>query len=122
MLEDSKNEIQNRLDKENRKLSKIEQNIGDIVKHGDINPFDFNDIDQPDHENILNEFVDIAENTKTKNDRTLVFDVIVDSQRDDFPFILHGEFIFNDGERFQVNRFYKEINQLTKSIEKMIDR
>ena len=52
---------------------------------------------------------------------TQVFDVILDSQRGNYPFILKGEFIFNNGEPFQVNRFYKDSDQLTKSIEKMFD-
>ena len=47
---------------------------------------------------------------------------MLDSQRDIYPFILNGKFIFNDGEPFQVVRFfYKDSDQLTKSIEKMID-
>ena len=48
--------------------------------------------------------------------------MIVDSQRDNYPFILNGEFIINDGEPFQVNRFYKDYKQITKSIEKMIEK
>ena len=32
-----------------------------------------------------------------------------------------GEIIINDGEPFQVNRFIKGSNQITNSIEKMID-
>ena len=82
MLEVSKNEVQNRLDIENQSLSIIEQNIGDIKNYGDINPFDFNVTDQYDDEIILNEILDIVENNKTKYDRTLVFDVLLDIQRD----------------------------------------
>ena len=48
MLEDSKDEIQNRLDIENHNLLNKEQIFRDIEKYGDINPFDFNDIDQQD--------------------------------------------------------------------------
>ena len=36
--------------------------------------------------------------------------------------VFNGEFLINDGEPFQVNRFYKGSNQLTKSMEKMIDK
>ena len=35
---------------------------------------------------------------------------------------MNGEFILNDGEHFQVNRFCKDSVQLTKSIEKKIDK
>ena len=52
VLRDSKNEIQNRLAIESRKLSIVEQKSGDIEKYGDINPFDFNNINQLDNEKI----------------------------------------------------------------------
>ena len=66
----------------------------------------------------------MAENNETKWDRTPVFDVILDSQREKYPFILNGEFINNDGEPFQLKGFYKDSNQfqLILSIEKIIDR
>ena len=48
--------------------------------------------------------------------------MIVDNQRDKYPFIWNCEFIINDGEPFQVNRFYKDFDQLKKSIEKVIDK
>ena len=47
---------------------------------------------------------------------------MLDSQRDSYPFTLSGEFNINDGEPFQVNRFHKDSEQLSKSIEKMIDK
>ena len=51
-----------------------------------------------------------------------MFDVILDTQRDKYPFIMNGELYINDGEPFQVNSYYKDSNPLTKSIEKMIDK
>ena len=45
-----------------------------------------------------------------------------DSQRENYPYILNGELINNDGELFQVSRIYKHSDQLTKSIEKLIDK
>ena len=122
MLEDSKNEIQNRLDMENQKLLNIQQKSGDTENYAETNHFDFNDINQDDDEINLNEFLDLAENNKTKFDRAPVFDVILDSQRDKYPFFLNCEFMINDGEPFQVIRFYKESDQLTKSFEKLIDK
>ena len=107
MLEDSKNEIQNILDIENQTSSFIQQKHRDIEKYGDINPFDSNnDTNQKDEEFIPNDFLDLAEINKTKYERTLVFDVIVDSQRFISPFMLNGKFNINDGEPFQVNRTY----------------
>ena len=35
---------------------------------------------------------------------------------------MNGEFIINDGEPFQVDSFYKDSDQLLKSIEKTIDK
>ena len=66
--------------------------------------------------------MDLAEDNKTKYHRIPVIHLILDNQRDKKAFILNGEFIINDGERFQVDRFYKDSEQLTKSIEKMIDK
>ena len=103
-------------------MSYIQQKNRDFEKEGDVNQFDFNNIDQHSDENNLNQFFDLFENSKTKYDRTPIFDVIVDSQRDDFPFTLNVEFNVNDGEPFQVNRFYKDSNQLTNSIEKRINK
>ena len=80
MLEDSEGEIQNRLDIENEKLSKIQQKIRDIKNYGEINPFDFSDTNEQDDEISLNEFLDLAENNKIKNYRIPVFDLILDSQ------------------------------------------
>ena len=108
VLEYSKMEIQNRLEIENQNLSNIEQNIRDIEKYGDTNPFDFNDIDQQNDEINLNDFFDLAGIIKTKDDRTPVFDAIFVSQRYIYPFILNGEFIINDGAPFQGNRFHKD--------------
>ena len=71
----------------------IQQKIRDIVKYGELNPFDFGDINQQDDDFNLNEFLDLAENNKTKYYRTPIFDIILDSQRDKYPFILNGEFI-----------------------------
>ena len=122
VLEDSKKEIQKRLDIENENLSNIELEIRDFKNYGEINPFDFSDTNQQDDEINLNEFLGLPENNKTKYYRIPVFDLILDSQRDKYPFKINGEFIINDGEPFQFNRFYKDSEQRTKSIEKMIDK
>ena len=79
MLEDSKNEIQNRLDIENQKLSNIQQKIRNFEKYGDINPFDFNKAIQQDDEINVNEFLDLDENNKTRYYRTTIFDLFLDS-------------------------------------------
>ena len=79
-------------------------------------------MNQQDNGIKLNEFLDLAENDKTNYDGTAVFDVIVDGQRYKCPFLLVGEFNINDGEPFRVSITYKDSDELTKSIEKMIDK
>ena len=75
-------------------------------------------MNQDDDEINLNDFLDLAENIKRKYYRTPVFDPILHSQREKYPFILNGEFFFNDGELYQVDRFYKYSDQSTNSNEK----
>ena len=50
------------------------------------------------------------------------FDVIDDAGKDKNPFILNGEIKINGEERSLTYRFYKDVEQLTKAIEKMIDK
>ena len=66
LSKDSEHELQNRLDSESQKLSNIQQNFRDIRNNGEINLFDFSDIEQGVDEVFLNEFLDKAENSKTK--------------------------------------------------------
>ena len=67
ILEGSKNKIQNILDMENQKMSIIQQKIRKIRKYGEINSFDFNEVNQHDDEININEFLDLAENKKKQN-------------------------------------------------------
>ena len=91
---DSKKEILERLEIENPKLVQFQQKIRDfkntVIYDNEINP---------------NEFLDLAENNKTKYYRTPIFDLILDSQRVRYLFTLKVDIIINDGEPFKVNRF-----------------
>ena len=107
LLEDSKTEIQNGLGIENRKLTNIQQKHRDIKENGEKNPLDFNDIDQQDDDIIQNKFLDLAENIRTKFLTTPIFDLILDSRRDKYPFMLNGDFIFNDVNLFKLIDFTK---------------
>ena len=76
--------MQNRLDVDKERLSKIQQNLRDIGQFGEMNPFDFSDFKKEENEININEFSDIAENNKTKHNRTPIFEVITHHFRDIF--------------------------------------
>ena len=65
-------------------------------------PFDFSNIKQEYNDNNLNKFLDIDEINKTKYNRTPVFEVVIDTRRDNFPFIINGELFISDGEPLQI--------------------
>ena len=50
-----------------------------------------------------------------------LFDGITDANRGNYPFILKGFIEINNGELSQINGFYKDADQLAKSLEKMTD-
>ena len=121
IFKDSKDEIQNRLDIENQKLSNIQQKIRDIRKYGEINAFDFHDIPQ-DIKIDLNKFLNIAAKNVVVYENDQIFDVITDASRDNYPFILKGYIKINDGELSQINRFDKIVEQRAQSIEEIVDK
>ena len=118
---DFKNELQTRLDNENKNLSNLKEQIRGIRKHGQTNPFDFTDISK-DNDIDLKQFFDIAENNITFYENEPRFNVITDAGKDKYPFILKGYTTINDSEPVEINRFYKDVDQLRKSIEKMVDK
>ena len=67
-----------------------------------VNEIDI-EINQQANEVNLNAFSALAKNNKTKFNRTLVADVILDRQRDKYLFMLKSEFIITDGAPLQVN-------------------
>ena len=55
------------------------------------------------------EFLDIAESNKTKFNRTLIFDDIIDSHKYSFAFSVNGEFNINDSEPQAGNGFCEKL-------------
>ena len=51
-----------------------------------------------------------------------MFNVITDAGKDKYAFILKSHTTINHGEPVEINRFSKDINQLTISVEKMVDK
>ena len=66
--------------------------------------------------------MNIAENNITFYENEPIFNIITDAGKDKYPFILKCYTKINDGELLVIKRFYKDIDQLTKSIEKIVDK
>ena len=111
VLTDSRNELQTRLVTENKKLINLKQQVRDIRKHGETNPFNFHNT-LKDDEIDLAKFFNITEKSITLYENEPIFNVITDAGKDEY----------NDGEPVEFNRFFKNLDQLPKSIEKVVDK
>ena len=67
-------------------------------------------------------FINIAENIITPYENEPMLNVIADAGKDNYLFIVKGPNTINDGEPVEINRSYKNTDQLTKSIEKVVDK
>ena len=108
ILEDGISEIENRFVVRNNELNNVNQQIRDIRKNNELNPFDFTDICK-DEDIDLKQFLDIAENSVVLYENEPIFNVIVDARKDKYPFILKGIIKFNGEEISQTNQFYKDV-------------
>ena len=121
VLINSKSESEKDLIPKNNELTIIKDRFRDVRKNGEINPFDFHDIPQ-DNEIDSNNFLNIAENIVVVYENDQIFEVTTDAIRDDTPSILKSYLKINDGDRSQINRFYKDVDQTSESIDKMVDK
>ena len=103
-------------------MSNIQQSFRDITRYGEQNLFDLSDFKQEDNEINLNDFLDTAKNKNKRKIREPVIEVLINSRRDVFPFLLNRELNFNDEEQQIVIRFTKNSDEKAKSIEEMIDK
>ena len=117
VLNDSKNELNTRLQNKIIELNNINQRIRDIKQYGGPNPFDFHDIEQ-DNEIDLKKFLDITENNVVIFENDSIYQVFKNI-KDGYPFILKGEIRINDNDPSMINAFFKEAEQLDKRIEKI---
>ena len=117
VLNDSKNELNTRLQKKIIELNNINQRIRDIKQYGGPNPFDFHDIEQ-DIEIDLKKFLDITENNVVIFENDSIYEVLKNI-KDGYPFILKGEIRINDNDPSMINAFFKDAEQLDKRIEKI---
>ena len=94
--------------------------IRSIRKHGQKNLFNFYN-NLIDDEIDSGKFINIAENNITLCENEPIFNVETNAGKNNYPFILEGYTTINYAEPVEINRFFKDIDQLTKSIEKMVD-
>ena len=117
VLNDSKNELNTRLQNKIIELNDVNQRIRDIEQNGETNPFDFSDIKQDD-EVDLKKFLDIVEHNVVIFENDSIHEVFKNI-KDGYPFILKGEFRINDNDPSTINAFFKDGEQLDKRIEKI---
>ena len=120
VLNDSKNELNDRLQNKIIELNNINQKIRDIKRYGETNPFDFSDIKQDD-EIDLKKFLDIVEHNVVIFENDSIHEVFK-SIEDGYPFILKGEIRISDNDPSAINAFFKDSDQLDKRIEKINDK
>ena len=70
----------------------------------------------------VKQILDIARNNVILYRNDQVFIVIVDAGKDKYPFFLKAEFKTNGEEKSLTIRFFKEVEHITKGIEKMTDK
>ena len=119
-LNDSKNELNTRLQNKIIELNNVNQKNRDIEKYGETNPFDFSDIKQ-DGEIDLKKFIDIVEHNVVVCENDSIHEVFKNI-KDGYPFILKGEIRINDNDPSTINAFFKDGEQLDKRIEKINDK
>ena len=108
VLIDFKNKLKTTLDIENNNLFNLKEQIGDIGKPGQTNPFNIYNTLKPD-ETDLDKFINIAGNNITIYENEPIFRVITDAGKDNYPFILKGNTTVNDGEPVEINCFQKTL-------------
>ena len=100
---DSKNELNTRLQNKIIELNNINQRIRDVEQYGETNPFDFSDIKQ-DGEIDLKKFLDIVEHNVVIFENDSIYEVFKNI-KDGYPFILKGEIRINDNDPCKINAF-----------------
>ena len=120
VLNDSKNELNARLQNKIIELNIVNQRIRDIEQYVETNPFVFSDKKQDD-EIDLKKFLDIVEHNVVLLEKDSIHEVFKNI-KDGYPFILKGESRINDNDPSTINAFFKDGEQLDKRIEKINDK
>ena len=120
VLNDSKNELNTRLQNKIIELNIVNQRIRDIEQYVETNPFVFSDNKQDD-EIDLKKFLDIVEHNVVILEKDSIHEVFKNI-KDGYPFILKGESRINDNDPSTINAFFEDVEQLDKKIEKINDK
>ena len=120
VLNDSKNEINTRLQNKIIEINNVNQRFRDTKQYGETNPLDFSDIKQDD-EIDLKKFLDIVEHNVVIFENDSIHEDFKNIE-DGYPFLLKGEIRINDNDPSAINAFFKDGDQLDKSIEKINDK
>ena len=120
VLNDSKNELNTRLQNKRIELNNVNQRIRDIRQYGETNPFDFSDIKQDD-EIDLEKFLYNVEHNVVIFENDSIHEVFKNI-KDGYPFIIKSEIRINDNDPSTINAFFKDGEQLDKRIEKINDK
>ena len=120
VLNDSKNELNTRLQNKIIKLNNVNQRFRDIEQYGETSPFDFSDIKQ-DGEIDLKKFLDIVQQNVVIFENDSIHEVFKNI-KDGYPFMLKGEIRINDNDPSTINAFFKDGEQIDKRVEKINDK
>ena len=120
VLNDSKNELNTRLQNKIIKLNNVSQRFRDIEQYGETSPFDFSDIKQ-DGEIDLKKFLDIVQQNVVIFENDSIHEVFKNI-KDGYPFMLKGEIRINDNDPSTINAFFKDGEQIDKRVEKINDK
>ena len=105
-LNDSKNQLNIRLQNKIFELNNVNKRIGIFEQYGETNPFDFSDIKQDD-EIDLKKFLDIVEHNVVIFENDSIYEVYKNI-KDGYPFILGGEIRRNFNDLSTTNAFFKD--------------
>ena len=131
-LKNSKTDLRNKIDALNQIISHIEEAKGEVkLKIKQLKnkikklPFDFTDIvkkQNEDNEIDIGLFFELAEENKIIYNQIPINTLIEDMEKLKNGFFTNGYFHLGDEGEIDTNRFFKDSDELTKFIDKILDK
>ena len=112
VLNDSKNELNTRIQNKIIELNNVNQSFRDTKQYGETNPLDFSDIKQDD-EIDLKKFLDIVEHDVVIFENDSIHEDFKNIE-DGYPFLLKSENRIKDNDPSAINALFKDDEQLDK--------